>query len=408
MNRVTQAAVLVLALAHPAEAQADETIRVLLAPDVHAVVVESPGGIMIGDGHGTERAVAGRVVLEAAPAGILVNGVRVQSIHVTCRGRSDELTIRMGSAQSRDSNGMRATPPSQRPADRSQHSSVLRVSGALHLFVHAGLLMVVNELDLEEYVKGVVPGEMNAAWHPEALKTQAVAARTYALYQRMLNLDRPYDLVAGIQDQVYRGRAGVDERVAAAVEETRGLIVTYQNAPILAAFSSTAAGPTEDAMIVWAKDLPYLKGVDCPFDAESPYYQWRAEIPVQLLEQSLRKQGMPVGTIATLTPYRYSRSGRVDKIRILHSEGVLILRGQDLRKAVGYSVVLSTQFEVELFGRLLILAGRGSGHAVGLCQWGAKELAEQGYRFDTILRYYFPDTVLQRAGSTNRTSAIAP
>jgi stage II sporulation protein D len=117
---------------------------------------------------------------------------------------------------------------------------------------------------------------------------------------------------------------------------------------------------------------------------------------------------MPVGTIATLTPYLYSRSGRVDKIRILHSEGVLILRGQDLRKAVGYSVVLSTQFEVEVFGRLLILAGRGSGHAVGLCQWGAKELAERGYRFDTILHYYFPDTVLQRAGSINRTSAIAP
>ena len=405
MNRLMQVSVLVLALAQPAVGRADETIRVLLAQDVPAVVVESPGGVLIGDGHGRERGVGGRVALRPAPAGILVNGVRVQSIHVTCRGRSNELTVRIWSAQNRDSGGRVPSPSATRPAE---NASVLRVSGALHLFLHAGRLLVVNELDLDEYVKGVVPGEMNAAWHPEALKTQAVAARTYALYQRMANLDRPYDLVAGIQDQVYRGREGVDERVAAAVEQTRGLIVTYQNAPILAAFSSTAAGPTEDAMIVWAKDLPYLKGVECPFDANSPYYQWRAEIPVPILEQSLRKQGMPVGTIATLTPYLYSRSGRIDKIRILHSEGELILRGQDLRKAVGYSVVLSTQFEVEQLGRLLILAGRGSGHGVGLCQWGAKELAEHGYRFDTILRYYFPDTVLQHVESIDRASAIGP
>jgi stage II sporulation protein D len=407
MNRLLQGSVLVCALAYPAGVHAGEAIRVLLAQDAHTITVESADGVLIGDGHGTERAVAGRVVLSAAPASIRVNGARLQSIHVTCRGRSDELTVRFTSAHSHDPNGKGTGPSTPHPADR-QHASVLRVSGALHLFLHAGLLMVVNELDLEEYVKGVVPGEMNAAWHAEALKTQAVAARTYALYQRMANLDRPYDLVAGIQDQVYRGREGVDERVAAAVEETRGLIVTYQNAPILAAFSSTAAGPTEDAMIVWAKDLPYLKGVDCPFDADSPYYQWRAEIPVHLLEQSLRKQGMPIGTIATLTPYLYSRSGRVDKIRILHSEGELILRGQDFRRAVGYSIVLSTQFEVELFGRLLVLAGRGSGHGVGLCQWGAKELAEHGYRFDTILRYYFPDTVLQRAGSIHPATAIGP
>ena len=408
MNRLMKVSVLVLALAHPAFVCADDTIRVLLAQDVQSVVVESGHGVLIGDGHGRERFLAGRVVLGAAPGGVLVNGARVQSFHVTCRGRSDELTVHIGEAWSRDSAAGRTAPVPQGPGGQNQSSSAVRVSGALHIFVRAGRLLVVNEVDLEEYVKGVVPGEMNAAWHAEALKAQAVAARTYALYQRIANLDRPYDLVAGTQDQVYRGREGVDDRVAGAVDETRGLIVTYQNAPILAAFSSTAAGPTEDAMMVWSKDLPYLKGVECPFDENSPYYQWRAEIPVPFLEQSLRKQGMPVGTIATLTPYLYSRSGRVDKIRILHSEGELILRGQDFRKAVGYSVVLSTQFEVERFGRLLVLAGRGSGHGVGLCQWGTKELAEHGYRFDTILRYYFPDTVLQQAGSIRRASATDP
>lgn len=265
--------------------------------------------------------------------------------------------------------------------------------------VRDGALMVINDIHMEEYVKGVVPSEMSAGWHPEALKVQAVATRTYALYQRVSNAGREFDVVASTQDQVYRGRQGVDARVQHAVESTRGIVITYQNAPILAAFSSTAAGPTEDAMNVWSKDLPYLKGVECPFDENSPYYQWRVELPVQSLEQSLRKQGIQVGTIATVTPFLYSRAGRVDKIRILHSDGEVILRGQDFRKAVGYSIIPSTQFEIEALGRMVVFAGRGSGHAVGLCQWGAKELADQGYAYDAILRYYFPGTELQHTTS---------
>ena len=107
--------------------------------------------------------------------------------------------------------------------------------------------------------------EVNSAWHPEMLKVQAIVARTYALYQHMLSATRDYDVVASTQDQVYRGRHGIDERVIQAVESTRGLVVAYQGL-IYAAFSSTAAGITEDAMNVWSKDLPYLKGVECPFD----------------------------------------------------------------------------------------------------------------------------------------------
>jgi stage II sporulation protein D len=279
-----------------------------------------------------------------------------------------------------------------------------RIGGSLQIMARDGAMLVINEIGMEEYVKGVVPSEMSAGWHPEALKVQAVATRTYALYQRLANAGREFDVVATTQDQVYRGRQGVDERVQQAVEATRSIVITYQDAPILAAFSSTAAGPTEDAMNVWSKDLPYLKGVECPFDENSPYYQWRVELPVLSLEQSLRKQGIPVGTIATVTPFLYSRAGRVDKIRILHSDGEVILRGQDFRKAIGYSIIPSTQFEIEALGRMVVFAGRGSGHAVGLCQWGAKELADQGYSYDAILRYYFPGTALQQTASLHLSS----
>src|SRR4029078_6403567 len=91
--------------------------------------------------------------------------------------------------------------------------------------------LVINQADLEEYVKGVVPSEVNSSWHPEMLKAQAVAARTYALYKQMLSAARDYDVVATVQDQVYKGKNGVDAAVSRAVDETRGAVRTYQYAP---------------------------------------------------------------------------------------------------------------------------------------------------------------------------------
>ena len=260
------------------------------------------------------------------------------------------------------------------------------MSGLVHLVRKGKGFLVINQVDLEEYVKGVVPAEVNSAWHPEMLKAQAVAARTYALYQQMLSAAREYDVVATVQDQVYKGKNGIDAAVLRAVDETRGLVLTYQNAPIYAAFSSTAAGLTEDAMNVWSKEYPYLKGVECPFDLKSPYYQWKASFRLDNLEQNLRQQGFSVGAIASMEPLSFSRGGRVAKLRVVHSDGELIFRGEELRKAVGYTIVPSTQFTIDSIGQDIVLSGYGAGHAVGMCQWGAKELAELGYPFSTILR----------------------
>lgn len=390
------------------EARAAEQIRVLLVQLTPRITVHAERGVVVRFSKTDERIVRAPLQVRAGSAVMTVNGVRVRSGLLRIRARKGDLIIKTfnGSAGGQDRLVDKKPITGNRSPSDSVVSSIvgstkaggsvsLIVAGAVDVVYRGGGLSVINELDLEEYVKGVVPSEMNAAWHSEALKVQAVAARTYGLYQKMLNDGRDYDVVAGTQDQVYRGRDGVDQRVHDAVETTRGLVVAYRNAPILAAFSSTAGGPTEDAMNVWAKDLPYLKGVDCPFDENSPYYQWRAQFTINELEQSLRKQGMTVGTIATLTPYSYTRAGRVDRVRILHSQGELVLRGQDLRKAVGYGIIPSTQFEVEALGHDVVLSGRGSGHAVGLCQWGAKEMAERGHSYASILRYYFPGTHLR-------------
>jgi stage II sporulation protein D len=367
--------------------QAAQSLRVLLATDVVKLDVQSHSSVWVSDLTRHGRAVRPVVRIVPSGRGFSVNGVRTAREQLTLQGEQG-LTLTFGKSDA---------AAGGRPASKATvvQRVTVPVSGLVHVIRKGGAALVINQVDLEEYVKGVVPAEVNSSWHPEMLKAQAVAARTYALYQQMLSATREYDVVASVQDQVYRGKQGIDAAVLKAVEDTRGLVLTYQGAPIYAAFSSTAAGLTEDAVNVWSKDYPYLKGVECPFDLASPYYQWTASFRRELLEQNLRQQGFPIGTITALTPSSFSRGGRVATLRVVHTEGELLLRGEELRKSVGYMVVPSTQFTVESVESEIVLSGYGAGHAVGMCQWGAKELAELGYPFSTILSYYYPDTQLQ-------------
>ena len=366
--------------------EAAESIRVLLSAEVPRLDIRADGPLWVTDAKGRGQALRASVQVTTAGVGFLLNGARMQTEQLTLHGGEQGLTLTFPRL---------ARKPNGAAVSSDDSGTEIPVSGLVHLVRRGKGFLVINRVDVEEYVKGVVPSEVSSTWHPEMLKAQAVAARTYALYQQMLSATREYDVAATVQDQVYRGKQGVDAAILRAVEDTRGLVVTYQDAPIYAAFSSTAAGLTEDAMNVWSKEYPYLKGVECPFDLLSPYYQWKSSFKIDTLEQNLRQQGFPVGTIATLTPLSFSRGGRVAKLRVLHSGGELILRGEELRKAVGYTIIPSTQFAIESIGRDVVLSGFGAGHAVGMCQWGAKELAELGYPFSTILQYYYPGTELQ-------------
>lgn len=388
--RAIVAGVCLLSLSSGAEAA--ESIRVLLSAEVPRLDIRADGLLWVTDAKGRDQALRASVQVEAAGAWFLLNGVRMQTEQLTLHGGEQGLTLTFPRLARKPTNGTAVS------SDDS--GTEISVSGLVHLVRKGKGFLVINRVDIEEYVKGVVPAEVSSTWHPEMLKAQAVAARTYALYQQMLSATREYDVVATVQDQVYRGKQGVDAGILRAVEDTRGLVVTYQDAPIYAAFSSTAAGLTEDAVNVWSKEYPYLKGVECPFDLMSPYYQWKSSFKIDTLEQNLRQQGFPVGTIATITPLSFSRGGRVAKLRVLHSGGELVLRGEELRKAVGYTIIPSTQFAIESIGRDVVLSGFGAGHAVGMCQWGAKELAELGYPFSTILRYYYPGTELQNMALT--------
>ncbi|MEO2055399.1 MAG: SpoIID/LytB domain-containing protein [Nitrospira sp.] len=267
--------------------------------------------------------------------------------------------------------------------------------GTFRVIRKKGGLLVLNEVDLELYLKGVVPSEMPSKWKMEALKVQAVISRTYALYKKREHRGREYDLVGSILAQVYKGASVENRRTSAAVEMTKGMILSYEGAPALTFFHSTSAGPTEDASERWNIDLPYLKGVSCPLDRESPYHQWKKVISLSDLESALRKKGFPVHTVATLTPLKWSRAGRLLTVRILYNGGEIFLKAEDLRQILGYRILPSTNFRIASFGKELIFKGMGFGHGVGLCQWGAKVLAEKGFNFERILLHYYPGVTLQ-------------
>lgn len=358
----------------------EPAIRVGLAGGAQVLSIQSADSFSIRLPSGKTFNASGQVTVEVQGTGFRLNERAVDEPQVWVEGSRGTYQVRVWEEAGKPD-----------PGDSGQEWVV---RGPLEIQSTPSGLALINWINLEDYVAGVVSGEVGAKWPIEALKAQAVAARTYVLYKKVENQLQPFDVVAGVQDQVYHGHSVRAESVLHAVAATRGQVLTYDNRPIFAAYSSTAAGPTEDALFVWALDLPYLKGVDCPFDEQAPRYDWRTSFTFDYLEQQLRKEGYEVGKVATFTPYTFTPSGRVDRVRLLHSRGEIILRGQDLRRVVGYSKIFSTQFSIESFGPEVVVVGHGAGHAVGMCQWGMREMAELGYDYQSIVRHYYPGTTL--------------
>ncbi|MEK7846618.1 MAG: SpoIID/LytB domain-containing protein [Nitrospinota bacterium] len=260
-----------------------------------------------------------------------------------------------------------------------------------------GSLLIINELNVEEYLKGVLNEEISAKWHPESLKAQAVVARTYALYQKENRKDNPYHMEATIIDQVYGGAKREDERTNKAVEDTRGIVLTYEGKLAKAFYHSVSGGVTEDVTVVWGGEGEnYLKGVKCNFDTEAPNYQWETEIDVVDIEMALSKNSINIDGILSIEPLSFTSSKRIAELQIRHKNGAEKISGVDFRKIIGYETIKSTMFKIREGEGSFIFYGRGSGHGVGLCQWGAKGMAEKGYSYINILKYYYPGIEIKR------------
>lgn len=261
-----------------------------------------------------------------------------------------------------------------------------------------GLLLVINELDLEDYLKGVVGAEMPYEWEFEALKAQAVASRSYAFYQKENAGKRPYHILATVNSQVYIGKSGERESAVRAVRETTGQVLSYEGRVIEAFYHSSCGGQTESALELWGIDEPYLRGVDCECQRISRYGVWEKTMAPEEVSASLGKIGFRLNGVSNVAIQGITPAGRVREVAIRHAGGVTLIPAERFRAAIGYSAIPSVFFEAEQAGNEITISGRGLGHGVGLCQWGAKEMAQRGFDYSAILKHYYPRTHLERKG----------
>ena len=259
-----------------------------------------------------------------------------------------------------------------------------------------GLLLVVNELDLEEYLWGVIAAEVPPDWELEVLKAQAVASRTYALHEKRTAGKRPYHILATVTSQVYNGVNGEQINSVRAVNETNGLILRYQGKVIPAFYHANCGGHTENASLMWGVDEPYLKGVDCECQIILKNGLWEKRVSVSHISDALRRRGFGVDNISDMRIAGITPAGRVKNVTILSARGATTVPAETLRATLGNTEIPSLFFELELSEREAVFSGRGRGHGVGLCQWGAKEMAMKGYDFKSILSHYYPGTVMER------------
>ncbi len=248
---------------------------------------------------------------------------------------------------------------------------------------------VINILDVEAYLYGVVPKEMSPQWPLEALKAQAIAARTYALYQKEKSKDKDYDLIATTASQVYGGAAAESARSNQAVDETRGMVLLYDSQLALTYFHANSGGMTEEARRVWSADVPYLKGVRDEYSARAPGCSWELSLNIDKIRTALNGKGLDVGQIERLVPLDISPSGRVTKIKIFHGGKETVLTGNDFRLKTDPTQVKSTLFTMTNEGNEIHLEGKGSGHGVGMSQWGAYIMAREGISYGDILKHYY-------------------
>jgi len=237
--------------------------------------------------------------------------------------------------------------------------------------------------------------EVSHHWPMEALKAQAVAARTYALYS-INPAGKPYDVTNDIYSQVYGGKSSERYRTDLAVEHTRGQVLTYNGRLIPAYFHATCGGMTEDAHELWnVDDIPPLRGVPCSFCQNSPHMHWKKNFRLKNIQDALNLHGYKVGSIKEISIVDKDRSERINHLKITQKNGQdLVIRGKDFRDLMGPNVIMSNNYEITMRGYYVDLAGKGWGHGVGMCQWGALGMARQQFNYKQILAYYYPQAAL--------------
>ena len=285
-----------------------------------------------------------------------------------------------------------------------------RYRGELILQTGAAGITVTNSVHVEPYLQGVLHGELPASFADATFGAQAIAARTYALYQKLREGPyRNYDVLATEASQMYIGVGGESPRAIAAVNDTRGIVLTWtspQGERIFPAYySSTCGGGTQSVANVKPEpEIPPLAGgVPCRFCWESPHFKWAPAIlsPAQITDKLRAKfrhmaDMAPVADVRTLA---MTPDGRAITLAVDDANGrTYELRGEDFRLAIGSRTLKSTRFRIERRTEgFAFVDGGGFGHGMGMCQYGAEGMARLGASAAQILRYYYPGCHLTKA-----------
>ncbi|MBR2180115.1 MAG: stage II sporulation protein D [Selenomonadaceae bacterium] len=259
--------------------------------------------------------------------------------------------------------------------------------------------VVVKTIKIEEYLRGVLPKEMSPSFNEEALKAQAVAARTFALKNRKRHQAEGYDLCNTTHCQVYNGLSDAHERTDRAIDDTFGEVLFYNEKLIEASFHTDSGGMTENSVDVWGTDFPYLRAST---EIKTKTMPWTVKISLKDFSKKLADNKKNVGNvklvkvtnleIGKLTNDR-STSGRVKELTVVGSAAQIKLTGNEMRSLFALK---STMFDVAINGDEIVISGYGWGHGIGLSQYGAQAFAEKGYTYSDILAHYYKGTTLKR------------
>ncbi len=247
---------------------------------------------------------------------------------------------------------------------------------------------IIEKIPLEKYLIGVLAGEMPVSYDIEALKAQAVAARTYTINKIEQNKTREYDVVDTTNDQVYKDEEQLKEiwkekynentkKLKQAIKDTNGEYLTYDGKPIHAFFFSTSSGKTENCKDVFGESLPYLVSVSSTWDENSPSYEGELNLTK---EEFCNKLEINCDNIKI--DIERNETNSIKNITINNKT----IKGTDFRFKLGLK---STNIEIEELNNNIIIKSKGYGHGVGMSQYGAKEMANKGYKYDDILKYYY-------------------
>ncbi|MFH1825061.1 MAG: SpoIID/LytB domain-containing protein [Candidatus Firestonebacteria bacterium] len=262
--------------------------------------------------------------------------------------------------------------------------------GIIEVSKEKDTLDIINELPIEEYLYGIVGREMGSA-HIEALKAQAVAARTFTYDQKQHSKSKKYDINNTGQSISYTGILKENPDAIESVNSTKGEIIKYNGKLIFAPFYANCGGYTEDVKEVWGITYPYLVPTPCYFCKNKKHYSWVVEIEKQHFVDSLRKKGYDISKVLGMNIIETSKTGRMKKMEIMSEKGKIIIDTNQLRLLVGSNTLKSTRFTVREKASTFLFRGKGWGHGVGLCQDGAEGMAKAGYKYKQILNKYYKE-----------------